>query len=287
MIHERAIKDHNREVRLFFFRLSFVALVTLVLLGVLIWRYYYLQVVHHQDYVTQSENNRIHVLPTPPSRGLIYDRNGILLADNRVSFTLSIVAERSGDLEQLLDTLDGMLKLEDNERERFASLLSRRKPYEPVPLRYNLTEAEQGLIAVNEYRLPGVEITAQLIRHYPFREYLGHVLGYVGRINDQEIRQLDPVLYSGTHVVGKSGIEKFYESELLGKVGYEYVETNARGRVMRLLERIDPEPGKNLHLFLDARLQEVAYKALGDERGAVTIYLHSPSFIHKNQIIQV
>ncbi len=271
MIHERAIKDHNREIRLFFFRLSFAALFVLMLVVLLLWRYYSLQVLHHQDFVTQSENNRIHVLPIPPTRGLIYDRNGVLLADNRVGFSLSLVVERSNNLDELLDKLDQLLDLEANELERFASLLKRRKPYEPVPLRYNLTEQEQGLLAVNEYRLPGVEITAEMIRHYPVGEYLGHVLGYVGRINDQEIRELDPVRYSGTHVTGKSGIEKFYESELMGTVGYEYVETNARGRVMRLLERIDPKPGMDLQLSLDIRLQEIAYNALGEERGAVVV----------------
>lgn len=271
MNEERAIKDHNREFRLFFARLSVAALAVLLVAGLLLWRYYQLQVVRHQDFVTQSENNRVHVLPVPPTRGLIYDRHGVLLADNRVGFSLSIIVERSRNLELLLEELDRLLAIQPNELERFESLISRRKPYEPVPLRYNLTEREQGLLAVNEYRLPGVEITAQMIRHYPMGELLGHVLGYVGRINDQEIQQLDPVRYSGTHVVGKSGIEKFYEDRLMGQVGYEYVETNARGRVMRLLERIDPEPGEDLYLHLDIELQKIAYEALGEERGAIVV----------------
>src|SRR5690606_36628270 len=149
-----------------------------------------------------------------------------------------IVVERSKDLNQLLVDLDRLLDLNDEELSRFHKQKSRRKPYEPVPLRINLSELEQSVLAVNEFRLEGVEITAQLVRYYPHAELLSHVLGYVGRINDRELPELDPVRYSGTYVIGKTGIEKSYETELLGQVGYEYVETNARGRVMRMLERI-------------------------------------------------
>jgi penicillin-binding protein 2 len=200
---------------------------------------------------------------------LIYDRNGVLLADNKAGFNLSIVVERSLNLPALLADLDQLLDLDEEELKRFEKQKSRRKPYEPVPLRINLSEEEQSILAVNEYRLHGVEVTAQLVRHYPVGALLSHVLGYVGRINDQELPELDPVRYSGTYVIGKTGIEKSYEEQLLGEVGYEYVETNARGRVMRLLERIAPAVGKDLHLYLDIRLQQVAYDALGDEKGAV------------------
>ncbi len=271
MIQDRTFKDPNREYRLFFYRVSVAAFAVLVLAGGLLWRYYHLQVVRHQDFATQSENNRVHVRPVAPNRGLIYDRNGVLLADNRAGYTLSLVVERIDDMDGMLAELEQLIDLQAEEVERFERLLKRRKPYEAVPLRFNLTEKEQGIIAVNEYRLPGVEITAQLIRHYPHGKLLAHVLGYVGRINDRELAAIDPVRYSGTYVIGKTGLEKEYEDDLLGDVGYEYVETNARGRVMRKLERIDPAAGKDLHLYLDIRLQRAAYEALGEERGAVVV----------------
>jgi len=270
-MHDRAFKDPQREYRLFYLRLGVAVLGLVVLTGIVLWRYYYLQVVRHSDFATQSENNRVHVRPVSPTRGLIYDRNGVLLADNRAGFSLSIVVERTDNLDTLLAELDSLLKLDDEELERFQRQTQRRKPYEPVPLRINLSEKEQAVLAVNEYRLHGVEITAQLVRHYPHGELLSHVLGYVGRINDQELPELDPVRYSGTYVIGKTGVEKFYEDELLGDVGYEYVETNARGRVMRMLERIAPAVGADLTLHLDIRLQQVAYDALGEERGAVVL----------------
>ena len=268
-MHDRAFKDPQREFRMFSVRLAVAALVVVMMASGLLWRYYHLQVTRHRDFVTHSENNRVHVRPISPTRGLIKDRNGVLLADNRAGFSLSIVVERSDDLEGLLAELDALLDLDDEELERFRRQLNRRKPYEPVPLRLNLTEREQAVLAVNEYRLQGVEITAQLVRHYPHAELLSHLLGYVGRINDKELPELDPVRYSGTYVIGKTGIEKSYESELLGQVGYEYVETNARGRVMRMLERIAPAVGKDITLHLDIRLQRVAYDALGDELGAL------------------
>ena len=250
-------------------RLLVATVVLVLLVGGLLWRYYYLQVIRHEDFATQSESNRVHVRPVSPTRGLIYDRNGVLLADNKAGFTLSVVIERAEDLEGLLADIDELLDLREDELARFHKQKERRKPYEPVPLRINLSEREKGVLAVNEYRLEGVEVTAQLVRHYPFGSLLSHVLGYVGRINERELESLDPVRYSGTYVIGKTGLEKSYEDELLGEVGYEYVETNARGRIMRLLERIAPAVGKDLELYLDTGIQQAAYEALGDYRGAV------------------
>jgi penicillin-binding protein 2 len=270
MNDDHALKNPLFEARLFVARLLFAVLVVVLLAGVLVWRYYHLQVVRYEGFVTLSDRNRVLVEPASPTRGLIFDRNGVLLADNRPSFNLSIVVERAGDLEALLDEVEGLIGLSDTEKEHFYKQLKRRRrPYEPVPLRLDLSEREQGVLAVNEYHLPGVEVTVQLLRNYPFGKELAHVLGYVGRINDQEIQVLDPVRYSGTLVVGKTGLEKYYEDELLGEVGYQTVETNARGRVMRHLERTDPVPGKDLHLYLDSRLQHVIHEALGEERGAV------------------
>ncbi|WP_461481811.1 penicillin-binding protein 2 [Porticoccus sp.] len=270
MNEDRAIKNPQLEFRLYAGRLIFTLLVVLIMAGVLLWRYYYLQVVRHDEFVTLSDRNRLLVEPLPPTRGLIYDRNGVLLADNRPSFNLSIVKERAGDLDALLAELNQLIGVSEAEKERFLKQMARRRrPYEPVPLRFNLDEREQGILAVNEYRLSGVEVTVQLLRYYPFGPELAHVLGYVGRINDQETQELDSIRYSGTLVVGKTGLEKYYEDQLLGEVGYQTVETNARGRVMRQLDRTDPSPGQDLHLYLDSRLQRVAYESLAGQRGAV------------------
>lgn len=269
MADNNTFKNWQWEARLFLVRAIFALTAVLLLLGVLLWRYYDLQVTRHQDFATLADNNRIHVRALPPARGLIYDRNGVLLADNRAGFTLSVVVERTGDLNKFLADADALLHFSDDELERFDKLAKRRHPYDSIPLRYNLSEVEQAVIAVNEHRLPGVDVSAQLIRHYPLAEQLAHVVGYTGRINESELKRLDPRRYSGTYMVGKTGLENYYEDQLLGEVGYEYVETNAKGRVMRVLERIDPVPGADLHLNLDSRLQKIAIDALGTERGAI------------------
>lgn len=266
---DRMLKNPQAEQRLYFARVSVAALWVMLLLAVLVWRYYDLQVVRHQDFATLADNNRIQLRAVPPVRGLIFDRNGVLLADNRPGFTLSIVLERSENIDLLLAELDRLLHLDDEEIERFRKLARHRRPYESVPLRFNINEREQSVLAVNEHRLAGIDVSARLLRYYPRAQRLAHVVGYTGRINEKELRKLDSKRYRGVHTIGKTGLEKYYEASLLGQVGYEYVETNARGRVMRVLERIDPEPGRDLHLTLDIRLQEIAVDALGVEKGAV------------------
>jgi penicillin-binding protein 2 len=273
MADHHHIKDHHQEARIFSHRLLLVTLLILVLIGVLLARFYNLQVVNHQDYVTQSDRNRVQVQPLPPTRGLIYDSNGVLLADNRASFTLNIIKERVDGLEQTLTFLDQLLDLSDEELSKFNKRLrQRRRPYESVPLRYRLSEEEIAKLAVNAYRLPGVEVDGELVRDYPLGGLLAHSVGYVGRINDRELASFSEEeyqQYSGTHTIGKIGLEKRYEQQLLGQVGNQNVETNARGRVLRVLERTDPIPGKNLWLYLDSRLQQQAFDSLAGRRGAV------------------
>ncbi len=268
-------KDHHNEARLFANRAFASSIILLVLFGVLIARFYYLQVVLHSDYVTQSDANRIHVQPVPPTRGLIYDRQGLLLAENRPSFTLSVVRERVPDLSETLETLRTLVQLEDSDIIDFEKALrQRRRPFEAVPLKYQLSEEDIARIAVNEYRLEGVEVSAQLVRHYPHGDLFAHIVGYTGRINERELRSFDPetyARYSGTHSIGKVGLEKYYESLLLGEVGDEHIETNAHGRVLRVLERSAPQPGQDLQLFVDARLQQAAYDALDGRRGSIVV----------------
>ena len=235
----------------------------------LIFRYVDLQVNQFQDFATDSDNNRVHVRPAAPTRGVIYDRNGEILADNRPTSNLSIIRERADDLDQLINKVGSLITLTDNDITRFYSRLKRRKPFEPTPLKFNLTEKEQAILAVNQHILDGTKISARLTRFYPKRDLFTHVVGYVGRINDRESKIINPINYSGTDSIGKIGIEKFYEESLLGEVGSDHVETNARGRVMRVIDHVSPVAGNDLTLHLDSRLQQVAYEAFSGERGSL------------------
>jgi penicillin-binding protein 2 len=263
------LKDSHREARVYSARTVTAILLVMGLLGVILVRYYSLQVTEYEIYQTQSDRNRVQLQPLPPKRGLIYDRNGVLLADNSPSFVLSVVRERVPDLDTTLQEVQELVPVSEGDLEKFHKKLARRRPYEAVPLRYRLTEEERALLAVNRYRLPGVVVDAQLLRHYPHGELFSHALGYVGRINERDVFELDETDYQGTNHVGKVGVEKYYEDELHGDVGYQNVETNAHGRVLRVLERNLPSPGADLTLHLDIRIQEAATEALGERRGAV------------------
>ena len=269
MIHKEAFSDPARERRIFARRLIFSMFIMLVMGLTLISRYVDLQVNQFQDFVTDSDNNRVHVRPAAPTRGVIYDRNGEILADNRPTSNLSIIRERADDLDQLINKVGSLITLTDNDITRFYSRLKRRKPFEPTPLKFNLTEKEQAILAVNQHILDGTKISARLTRFYPKRDLFTHVLGYVGRINDRESNIINAINYSGTDTIGKIGIEKFYEESLLGEVGSDHVETNARGRVMRVIDHVSPVSGNDLTLHLDSRVQQVAYEAFSGERGSL------------------
>ncbi|AKX56129.1 penicillin-binding protein 2 [Thiopseudomonas alkaliphila] len=266
------LKDHERDARLIGQRLAIGAGLVVVVLVILLARMYYLQVIQYEHHSTLAENNRIHVQPLPPARGLIYDRNGVILADNRPSFSLTLTRERAGDWPAVLDTLVEVLELTEEDRELFERRVRQgRRAFEPIPILFELDEQQIALIAVNQFRLPGVEVDAKLVRTYPQKEHFAHSVGYVGRINEQDLKRIDNVAYSGTHHIGKTGLERFYEEQLHGQVGYEEVETNARGRVLRVLNRVEAVSGQDLHLTLDVKLQEAAEKALADRRGAIVV----------------
>jgi penicillin-binding protein 2 len=266
-------KDHHREATIFNGRVIVTMLLVLIMLGVLLSRYYNLQVVNYENYATQSDNNRILVQTIHPKRGLIFDAKGELVADNRPSYALSLTPENIPDVTQTIETLQRLIDIDDNDIQRFyKALKSGRRPYQAVPLRYRLTEEEIALIAVNEYRLPGIEVEAQLVRSYPSPFLFAHTVGYVGKINDREWNRFteeEQARYKGLPTIGKIGLEKYYESELFGTAGFQNVEINARMRVLRTLERQPPIPGKNLQLHLDRRLQETAYQAMAGRRGSV------------------
>ena len=268
-MNEEAFSDPARERQIFVGRALLASLLMLAFTAILIARYFDLQINQHKDFVTQSDNNRVHMRPNPPARGVIYDRNGQILADNQSVSNLTIIRERSDDLEQLIKNIGTLVPLSESDVTRFYKRLKRRRPFEQTPIKFNLSEQEQAILAVNEHRLDGVKVSARLSRFYPKRDLFAHVVGYVGRINEREISLIDPIQYSGTDSIGKVGLEKFYENSLLGSVGSEHVETNARGRVMRVLNKVDPDSGNDLVLHVDSNLQKIAFEAFAGERGAL------------------
>ena len=268
----KPFQSHKSKQNSFYTRLILGAFIMIVLSIVIFWRYYYLQVSSFSEFMTRSESNRVLVEPISPRRGSIYDRNGVILAKNRSSFNLTVVKERAGDIKLLISKINGLVNLSELEIDRFYKQLKRRRrPYQAIPLKLDLSEEDQAILAVNQHDLKGILVTAKLLREYPFAFETAHALGYVGYINDKENDSLDPVLYAGTFVVGKTGLEKKYEDDLIGRPGYQTVEINNRGRIMRQLKREDPLDGKDIHLYLDHRLQQKAYEALGGERGAIVV----------------
>lgn len=263
-------KDTAAERRLFQRRASVMVVFVVLLLSGLVGRMYQLQVVEHDIYTTLSDKNRVQVQSVPPPRGLVYDRNHELLAENRPVFSVTLVPERVEGIDRTLEELVRILDVSEEDLDRFHRRLQEpRRPYQEIPLRYDLNEQEIARLAVHRHELPGVEVKAELVRYYPHSELTAHALGFVGRINREELQRIDPVNYAGTNYIGKSGIERFYEEVLHGQVGYQHVETNARGRTLRVLERENPVPGEDLQLHLDLRLQEKAYELLDGRRGAI------------------
>ena len=270
------LKIPEQELRIFRVRALLAVLVVVVLTSLLVSRLGYLQIVQHDLYSTRSEKNRVRVEPLPPNRGLIYDRNGVLLAENRPTYNLTLVRERVDDLDETLSLLVDLLELPEEEIEAFqVRSRQRQRPFQPALLMSDLSEEQIARLAVNRHRLPGVEVEAQLLRYYPDADVMAHALGYVGRINAEELQELDPGRYAGTHFIGKTGVERFYETELHGEAGLRKVETNARGRVLRELGRTDPVPGANLTLTLDRSLQMLAYELLDGRRGSIVAIVPS------------
>jgi penicillin-binding protein 2 len=267
------LQDYFREIQVFQNRSVVAVIISVLLVIILFSRLYYLQVIQHQHYSTLSTNNRVTIQAISPIRGLIYDAHGKIIAENLPSFTLHIIPEKVDDLDKVLTLLSKIVDLEESDIKRFKKQIKRKHRFESVPIKFHLSEEEVAVLAVNRHRLPGVEVEAQLTRHYPYGKETAHVVGYVGRINEKELKKLNAegksTNYSGTNYIGKLGIEKSYEELLLGKVGFQQVETDVRGRVLRVLERTDPIPGKDLYLNLDIKLQQVAMQAFGDEQGAL------------------
>ncbi len=265
----QTLRDASVEAAINSGRVVAAALIVFAAMLVLVWRYYSLQVVEFEQYLTQSERNRVRLETVPPKRGLVYDRKGRLLASNEPTHRLGVVVERVDDLDAMLERLGELVTLTEDDLTRFETRRKRRRPYDPVPLKLRLSDEEMAVLAVNRHALPGVTVDAQLTRYYPYGPLLSHVLGYVGRINERELNEIDEDLYRGTVHIGKVGLEKRYESVLHGQPGYRNVETNAHGRILRVLDEQPSKDGADLRLSLDIDLQRAAFEALGEQRGVV------------------
>ncbi len=263
------LKDPLKEQHLFRVRAITAGGFTAVLVAALLARLTWLQVFSHEHFGTLSHNNRVAIQPIAPTRGLIFDRNGVILAENLPTFSLEIVPERVTDMNATLAAIDELIAVSESDVERFRDNLKRKRRFEAIPLRFRLSDEEVARISVNRHRLPGVEINSVLTRRYPLGALTAHTVGYVGHISEEELKELDASNYSATTRIGKTGVERSHEAQLHGEVGFQQVETNARGRVLRVLSRTPPVPGRNLYLNIDVRLQRAAEAALGEEHGAV------------------
>lgn len=266
-------KNHQREI--FHFRLRLVVSIgfVLVLLALLVLRFLYLQAVRHNYYQTLAESNRISVVPIVPNRGLILDRNGIELARNYSGYTLEINQNKIKDLEGTVNELAEVVEISPRDRKNFKKLLTESHNFETLVIRSKLTDEEIARFAAQQYRFPGVEINARLFRDYPMSDKAAHLVGYIGRINETDLDQLeaDDLLanYRGSDYIGRTGLEQSYESELHGTTGIEQVEVDSAGRAVRMLSRTPPISGNTIVLSIDAKLQEIAEEAFGDYRGAL------------------
>ena len=267
------LKNHQREIYYFRLRLVLSLGFVVTMLLILLIRFAYLQIFRYSHYQTLAENNRISIVPIVPNRGLILDRNGVVLAHNYSAYTLEITPSKVGSLDKVIDELATLVDIQPKDRKRFKKLLTESRNFESLPIRSRLTDAEVARFAAQSYRFPGIEIKARLFREYPFREQTSHLIGYIGRINESEIKQLEAnesaANYRGSDYIGKTGIEQSYENELHGTTGIEQVEVDAGARGVRVLSRTPPLSGNSLVLTLDAKLQEVAETSFGNYRGAL------------------
>ena len=264
----RSFKDTRGESALFQRRAVAGFLLILLSFGLLVTRFHFLQVTHHDEFVTRSTNNSVKPRAIPPARGLIYDRNGVLLADNVPAFRLEVIPEKVPDMQAMLNELGTVVPLGQDDIDAFKKQLAQSRRFDSVPLKLHLTEDEIDRFAVNRWRFPSVAIVPYLTRHYPLGPLFAHVVGYVSRIDADDLDRLDPDEYKGTSHVGRTGLERYYEDVLHGKPGYELVEVNADGQTQRVLKTVPPTPGENLYLSIDVRMQKATMAAFDGRPGA-------------------
>lgn len=270
-----ALRDHSAETALFSSRIVVSFIFVLCVLGLLLSNLYYLQVDSYQAYKTRSNENRVKLVPLPPNRGLIYDRNGILLAENKPVYSLDMVPDKITDIDATIVALTTLLNLTEDNIEDFHTRLKRQRRFKLVSILTNLSESQVALFSVQQHKYPGISVTARLKRYYPFGDALTHALGYVARINSNDLIRLEKqgsrAMYAATHDIGKQGIERYYEDTLHGEPGFKEVEVNNRGKIVRTLKITPPVPGNDLYLNIDIRLQLKAQKELAGRRGAIVL----------------
>jgi len=267
--NSQPLKDHVLETRQFRSRARVAFLLVLLALILLGLRYVFLQVVSHEEFATRSASNQVRIVPVPPNRGLIYDRRGRPVAENRPAYRLELVPEKVGGLSETIASLSRIIELPEDAYENFQAERQRYREFDSVPLKFNLSDDEVARFAVDRHRYEGVEVVPYLARHYPYGELLTHVLGYVGRLDAEDLARVDAGNYRGTSHIGKTGVERYYETRLHGSSGLERLETNVQGRTLKVLGRDAPVHGEDLILSLDVTLQQAAWEALGDRAGAV------------------
>lgn len=276
MLRKRSkIRDYQEEARLFKSRAVVAFLGIILLVGLLVANLYNIQVNQYQDYKTRSNDNRIKVVPIAPNRGLIYDRNGVLLAENRPVFSLEVIPEKVKDMDDTIARLQQIVEITPEQIERFERERRQTRRFNSVPLLTQLSEDQVARFSVQQHNFPGVSVSASLKRYYPFGEMLTHVLGYVSRINDRDLERLTreekAANYQATRDIGKLGIERYYEDMLHGTAGYQEVEVNSRGRVIRTLKYVPPEPGKDIVLNIDINIQMFVHSLLDGRRGSAVV----------------
>lgn len=269
MAYRTAITDHSIHARTFKSRAVIAAFLCLLILAGLLLRLAWLQIVEYAHFSDLSENNRVRLMAIPPNRGLIYDRYGVVLAENRPTYHLDIIPEQVEDIDALIAELGKIVELRETDIKQFKRDLKNNRSFESISLRTRLNEEEVARLAVNRHRFPGMDITARLSRYYPQGAAVGHAVGYVGRINTRELETIDVGNYRGTSHIGKTGLEKYYEDILHGRVGTQNVEVNAEGRILNVLDKQPPVPGYDLVLGIDMELQTIAEQEMGDLAGAV------------------
>jgi penicillin-binding protein 2 len=273
MKFNRELKNYQNEQHNFKLRLSVLGFFVLIAFGLLAIRFYYLQINRYDYYQTLAENNRISIVPITPNRGLISDRNGVILAHNFFVYTLELTPSKIENLDATIAEIAHLVEVSPTDLKRFKKQKAESHTFESIPLRTHLNEIEAAKFAVNRYRFPGVELKSRLFRHYPLGKQGAHMVGYIGRINDKDLIKLAEAdalsNYKGTDHIGKSGVEQFYESELHGTTGFQQVEIDADGKAVRILSSKAPTSGSNLILSADSKLQEIAETAFGERRGAL------------------
>lgn len=268
----RGHRSHPNESHSFLFRLHILITFLVILSLILILRLGYLQFAQYKRFATLSLKNQMSILPIAPSRGVIYDRNGVLLAENIPIYVLELIPERVHSIPKTLTALQTLIpSITPEDIKNFYRSRKQNPAYVPIPVKLKLSQEEVATFATNQYRFPGVSVKAILMRYYPLGEITAHLLGYVGRINPKELQHVDSTNYRGTNFIGKTGIEKFYEDQLHGQVGYQQIETDVTGKTLRILSKQAPRTGDKLYLTIDTRLQEIAYQALFNQRGAAVL----------------